>query len=104
MNVRLLEVARQELDEAVSYYNGQSPGLGDAFALETVAAIDRIRRFPDAWHPLGDEIRRCRLRRFPYGLIYSKDEDGILILAVAHTHREPGYWRDRFTSGRTGRE
>jgi plasmid stabilization system protein ParE len=95
VTVRLLDVAQQELDEAIEYYNGESPGLGDAFLLETVAAIDRIRRFPEAWHPLGAEIRRCRLRRFPYGLIYSKDQDGILILAVAHTHREPGYWRDR---------
>lgn len=95
MTVRLLDVAQQELGETILYYNGESPGLGDAFLLETVAAIDRIRRFPEAWHPLGDKIRRCRLRRFPYGLIYSKDEEGILILAVAHTHREPGYWRDR---------
>ena len=63
--------------------------------MEAVAAIDRIRRFPEAWHPMGNEIRRCRLRRFPYGLIYSKDETGILILAVAHSHREPSYWRDR---------
>ena len=48
MSVRLLEVAQQELDEAIAYYNGQAPGLGDAFLLETVAAIDRIRRFPRA--------------------------------------------------------
>ncbi len=95
MTVRLLDVAQQELDEAIVYYNGESPGLGDVFLLETVAALDRVRRFPEAWHPLGAEIRRCRLRRFPYGLIYAKDQDGILILAVAHTHREPGYWRDR---------
>lgn len=95
MTVRLLEVAQKELNEAIAHYNGESPGLGDAFLLEAIAAIDRIQRFPEAWHPLGDEIRRCRLRRFPYGLIYSKDQDGILILAVAHTHREPGYWRDR---------
>jgi plasmid stabilization system protein ParE len=95
VNVRFLGVAQQELDEAVSHYNSQSPGLGNAFVLETLTAIERIRRFPEAWHPIGGETRRCRLRRFPYGLIYSKDEDGILILAVAHTHREPGYWRDR---------
>jgi plasmid stabilization system protein ParE len=98
VNVALLEVARQELDEAVSYYNSQSPGLGDAFALEIVAAIDRICRFPEAWHPLGDETRRCRLRRFPYGVIYAKDESGILILAIAHMHRQPDYWRDRLKS------
>ena len=95
MIVGFLEVARQELDEAVSHYNGESPGLGDAFLLEALAAIDRIRRFPEAWHPLGDRIRRCRLRRFPYGLIYALDQGDILILAVAHARREPGYWRDR---------
>jgi hypothetical protein len=95
VNVRVLEVAQRELDEAVSYYNGQVAGLGDAFLLETVAAIERIRQFPDAWHPLGEGIRRCRLRRFPYGLIYHADETGVLLIAVAHTHRRPGYWRER---------
>jgi toxin ParE2 len=95
VNVRLLEVAQQELDEAIAYYDAQAPGLGNAFLLETVAAIDRIRRFPDAWHPLGEGIRRCRLRRFPYGVIYHFENDDILILAVAHLHRRPDYWRDR---------
>lgn len=96
MTVRLLEVACQELDEAVAYYNGQASGLGDAFLLETIAAIDRIRRFPLAWHPLSESTRRCRLRRFPYGLIYHHDEKGeVLIVAVAHLHRRPDYWRER---------
>ena len=95
MNVRVLEIAQRELDEAVSYYNGQVAGLGDAFLLEAIAAIERIRQFPDAWHPLGENVRRCRLRRFPYGLIYHADESGVLVVAVAHTHRRPEYWRDR---------
>lgn len=95
MTVRVLEVAQQELDEAIAYYNGQAPGLGDAFLLETVATIDRVRRFPKAWHPLGESVRRCRLRRFPYGLIYQEDKGEILIVAVAHSHRRPDYWRDR---------
>jgi len=95
VNVRVLEVAQQELDEAIAYYNSQAPGLGDAFLLEAVAAIDRIRRFPQAWHPLGESTRRCRLRRFPYGLIYHEDKGEVLIVAVAHSHRRPDYWRDR---------
>lgn len=95
MNVRVLEVAQQELDEAVSYYNGQVAGLGGAFLLEAIAAIERIRQFPDAWHPLGGNVRRCRLRRFPYGLIYHAGGTEILLVAVAHTHRRPAYWRDR---------
>jgi len=95
VTVRVLEVAQQELDEAIAYYNSQAPGLGDAFLLEAVAAIDRIRRFPQAWHPLGESTRRCRLRRFPYGLIYHEDKGEVLIVAVAHSHRRPDYWRDR---------
>jgi plasmid stabilization system protein ParE len=95
VNVRVLEVAQQELDEAIAYYNSQAPGLGDAFLLEAVATIDRIRRFPQAWHPLGESTRRCRLRRFPYGLIYHEDKGEVLIVAVAHSHRRPDYWRDR---------
>jgi toxin ParE2 len=97
VNFRILEPAQRELDEAISYYNGQGPGLGDAFLLEVVAAIERIGRFPAAWHPLSENTRRCHLRRFPYGLIYAPDNDDVLIIAVAHTHRRPDYWRDRIT-------
>ncbi len=95
MTIRLLDVAQLELDEAVSYYNIQAPGLGDAFLVEALAAIDRIQRYPSAWRPLSEGIRRCRLRRFPYGLIYAADEEEILIIAIAHMHRRPDYWRDR---------
>ena len=40
-------------------------------------------------------MRRCRLSRFPYGLIYAVEGANMLVLAVAHLHRDPGYWRDR---------
>jgi hypothetical protein len=70
-------------------------GLGDAFLIEVLDVADRIARFPEAWHPLGEGVRRCRLRRFPYGLIYTVDNGGILVLAVVHLHRRPDYWRDR---------
>lgn len=95
MTVRFLDIAEIELDEAIDWYKEQAPGLGDAFLIEVLSATRRIERFPEAWHPLGQGIRRCRLGRFPYGLIYAVDDDDILILAVAHLHRRPDYWRDR---------
>lgn len=94
MKIRFLEVAQQELDEAVAYYNAEVAGLGEAFLLEALSALDRIQRFPDAWHPLSKTTRRCRLRRFPYGLVYQVDDEGTLIVAVANLHRRPDYWRD----------
>ena len=68
--------------------------MGNAFLIEVLSATDRIARFPEAWHPLEIEIRRCRLSRFQYGLIYTIDKGDILVLAIAHLHRRPDYWRD----------
>lgn len=95
MTVRLLEVAQQELREAIEWYAEQAAGLGDAFLVETLHAFDLIARYPEAWHPMNGNVRRCRMRRYPYGVIYTRVETDILVLAVAHLHRRPGYWRDR---------
>jgi toxin ParE2 len=95
VTVRFLEIAEIELDEAINWYGEQAPGLGDAFLIEVLSAANRVERFPEAWHPLGDGVRRCRLGRFPYGLLYAVDNGDTLILAVAHLHRRPDYWRDR---------
>jgi plasmid stabilization system protein ParE len=95
VTVRFLEIAEIELDQAVYWYEAQAPGLGNAFLIEVLSAADRIVRFPEAWHPLSEGVRRCRLSRFPYALIYTIDTGDILVLAVAHLHRRPDYWRDR---------
>jgi toxin ParE2 len=98
MTVRLLTPAQAELDEAVSYYNAQVSGLGDAFLVEVLRVFQLISRYPEAWHPLTTTIRRCRLSRFPYGVVYAADGDDLLVIALAHAHRRPRYWRDRLRS------
>ena len=95
MRVRFLEIAELELDQAFHWYESQAPGLGDAFVIELLSAAERVSLYPEAWHPLGEGVRRCRLNRFPYGLIYAVESGDILVLAIAHLHRKPGHWRDR---------
>ncbi|MCL0061859.1 type II toxin-antitoxin system RelE/ParE family toxin [Thermodesulfovibrionales bacterium] len=95
MEIRFLKIAQVELDEAVEYYNVESPGLGDEFLLEVLDVIKRIRQFPVAWHPFTEKTRRCQTRRFPYGVIYQILETEIVIGAVAHLHRKPDYWYNR---------
>jgi len=95
MSVRLLESAQAELDDAIAWYASQAPGLGDAFLIETLKTLKLIEQYPKAWHPLTQQIRRCRLRRFPYSVIYAQEGSDLLVLAVAHQHRKPGYWRAR---------
>lgn len=95
MKIRFLLPARRELRHAVRYYNVQRTRLGDEFRDEVWDTIQRIKRFPEAWHPLSSSIRRCQMNRFPYGLIYAISANEILILAVAHLHQAPEYWRSR---------
>jgi toxin ParE2 len=86
-----------ELDEAITYYDTESAGLGQVFLLDVLSAIERIRKFPNAWHPLSANTRRCRTRRFPFGVIYQATDNEILVVAVANLHREPDYWKDRLS-------
>jgi toxin ParE2 len=95
MRIRFLDIAQIELDQAIEYYNYESPGLGDEFLTEVLKVIDRIGEFPEAWHRLSKRTRRCQTRRFPYGIIYQIREEEILVVAVANLHRRPDYWKER---------
>jgi hypothetical protein len=72
-------------------------GLGYQCAIEIVAAVERIKANPGMWPIMDHQVRRCLVHRFPYSVIYSVDEQKseLLILAVMHLHRQPGYWSDR---------
>ena len=87
--------ARAEYLASIAYYGDASIGLGTAFANEVEDAIALILSYPSAWPALGGAVRRCMLGRFPCGIIYTERDNGILILAVAHAKRAPGYWRSR---------
>ena len=95
MKIEFLDEAQQELDDAILFYNNEASGLGITFLQEVLNAIDRIANFPDAWHRLSKNTRRCQTRRFPYGLIYTKLEHSILIISVSNLHRSPNHWQDR---------
>ncbi len=94
MRVRYLSIAEIELDSAITYYESQEPGLGIRFYAEIKNTVDRIIAFPEAWYPLSENTRRCRTKIFPFGVIYQIRKDEILILAVAHLHKKPDYWKD----------
>lgn len=97
MKIKFLQLAEQELGEAVEYYEDQKPGLGFEFFEEVWAVIERIKQYPTAWQFISQRTRRCQTHRFPYGVIYQvrEEEDEILIVAVAHLHQKPSYWRNR---------
>jgi plasmid stabilization system protein ParE len=97
MRVSFLSVAETELDEAVEWYEEQSKGLGKRFRDEIDNAIHRSMLFPRFNKEIEKGIYRSILREFFYKLIYAIEDDELVIIAIAHTHRHPDYWKYRIT-------
>lgn len=95
-SVRTLSAAREEFAAAVRWYEEQRPGLGADFFDSVTEATSRIETQPHigTFDP-ETRTRRVLVRRFPYQVVYYLSDDGIAIVAVAHSKRRPGYWKDR---------
>jgi plasmid stabilization system protein ParE len=80
----------------VRWYEEQRPGLGAEFFDAVVETTALIRERPESG-PLSPDgrTRRLMVHRFPYQVVYSVATDKIVIVAVAHLKRRPGYWERR---------
>ncbi|TDX99559.1 type II toxin-antitoxin system RelE/ParE family toxin [Thiohalophilus thiocyanatoxydans] len=84
--------AQKELQAIVRNYNKSSPGLGMEFMEELDAQIELCFENPEIGLRLEEHHRRLVMKRFPFNIIYRIRENEIRVIAVAHQHREPGYW------------
>lgn len=95
-----------EATAAGDWYESQRPGLGADLAGELERAFEMILDHPQTWPnwpgvPGGLGVRRFLLVRFPFALAYVTRADDVVVLAVAHTSRRPGYWLSRTGKGAT---
>ena len=95
MQARFLKPAEAEIDEAVLYFDTQRAGLGARFEQDLLATVSFATEHPLSGKPLSESVRKLGFGTFRYNLIYAIDGDEIVILAVAHHRRRPGYWHGR---------
>jgi hypothetical protein len=95
MRCYLLRAARDELNSAALYYEGVREDLGDEFIEDYLMAITEIEEHPNRWPQIRPGIRRFRMSRFPYAVVYQVLTSSVEIIAVAHQARREGYWLDR---------
>ena len=98
--LRIEGEAEEELWHAVDWYESERPNLGREFWAEVQKTLDSIQQ-----NPLGSSlaphiperlrVRRRLTNRFPFAVFYLDMRETIHVLAIAHCHRRPGYWRDR---------
>lgn len=92
--------AVEEAERAVAWYERIDPDLANDLNDALLEAEAKIEQSPRQYAPAddapsGEEVRYSALRRFPYRVVYWFGPDGVVVLAIAHLKRRPGYWHDR---------
>jgi plasmid stabilization system protein ParE len=95
VKVEIAPAALDEVAEAADWYESRQVGLGRTLVDAFEHGVQQIADHPLAWHPLGHTLRRYRLDRFPYGIIYHVLGETVRVVAFAHHSRRPRYWRSR---------
>jgi plasmid stabilization system protein ParE len=86
--------AERDLNAGRTWYEHQRQGLGEDFAAEVMAAIEISRERPESVPEIRKGVRGIRCNRFPYRIYFDVELDGIVILAIYHTSRNPDRWAD----------
>ncbi len=94
-SLRFLAAARHELLAEVLYYSELRTGLGVQFARAVEQALAVAMQFPLAGSPGPAGTRKVTVKGFPFSVVYLQETEGIVVVAVAHHARRPGYWVDR---------
>ncbi len=89
--------AVREYGDAAAYYASKESALHLRFIASIERAIEIILQDPLRWPQVDEDIRRCLTRVFPYAIFYTLEDGYVLIVAVAHCSREPGYWKSRIS-------
>ncbi|HEX9460775.1 MAG TPA: type II toxin-antitoxin system RelE/ParE family toxin [Thermoanaerobaculia bacterium] len=87
--------ARRELLEARDYYDEQRRGYGVRFVEAVEREFALLLEFQNIGKSVGSGVRRHTLSDWPYGIFYRLRGDELIIVAIAHHRRRPGYWRSR---------
>jgi toxin ParE1/3/4 len=93
--------AAREVDVIVDWYDGQRAGLGTEFFSQLRRDLQSIVANPRMSPPWPGarartlNVRRFVMERFPFALPYVVREELVVVLAIAHVRRQPGYWIER---------
>lgn len=95
--LRSSEPASEELADAVQWYEARRAGLGGEFFDAVGATAALVETNPEIGAPISADrqTRRMLVPRFPYQVVYRLRPTEIVIVAIAHLKRRPGYWKQR---------
>lgn len=93
--IRYRLAAVEELQEAIDWYSRQDATVGQRLRVTIREKIGELRSHPLLYAADADDLRETIAKPFPYRIVYYVKDPFVEVLAIAHTSREHGYWRDR---------
>lgn len=93
----ILPLAKEDIREAVKWYNKQQNGLGKRFTAEVREKVHFMRQNPKASNVRYDDVRTAVLNVFPFMVHFTIDEKNktVIVSAILHTSRNPELWKKR---------
>ena len=87
--------ARRDFDDSFDWYSERSAQAAIRFADAVDASLLQVAADPTRFVGTDGVHRECPVKKFPFRIIYRLAENRVLVVAVAHAKRRPGYWKDR---------
>lgn len=87
--------AEADIGRAARWYEAELPGLGAEFLESVQDSVAAILESPLMYPAVEGDIRRAIMRRFPFMVYFTLDDDVVSVLAVLHGRRNPDSWRAR---------
>ena len=95
IRIRFLPAAEQELLKQIAYYSQARDGTGIRFEAAVRDAVAMAVAYPRGGAPAPKGTRRFLVKSFPFSVVYRASADTLLVVAIVHHRRKPGYWAPR---------
>jgi len=87
--------ALADIEASVEWYNMQSSGLGKRFGKQISQQINSLKTNPEAYGVRYLNVRCMLVKKFPFMVHFTIENNTINIFAVFHTSRNPMIWTKR---------
>lgn len=96
LDAEVLPPAEDDFEQSYLWYRKRSPDTAIRFRTVIREAIEKLRDDPALGIRMDDTYRFYRIKKsFPFYLVYRTEPTKIVVVAIAHNRREPGFWRAR---------
>ena len=96
--IKIKPIVYFDLEEAISWYEGEQKGLGERFFRSFSRAIEKIKKSPNFYLTVIPGVKRVLLKKFPYKIFYTITENTLFIIGLTHEKRGNAFVKKRLKS------